>query len=86
MLGFGCEAARRYIETARGIGGDHGVMQASKGKGLGRRLVGRCGAGGNIFAAVFGRHNVADAANDSVAKALEHQRDFGAEVRRWSWI
>jgi hypothetical protein len=54
-------------------------MQPAKGRGLGRRLVGRPGAGGDVSAAVFGGDDIVGAANHGVAEALEHEGDFGAE-------
>jgi hypothetical protein len=54
-------------------------MEPSQGRGLGRRMIGRRGAGGDVFAAFLGRHNVPDAADDRMAEAFGHQRDFDVE-------
>jgi hypothetical protein len=54
-------------------------MQPPQGRGLGRVAVGRIGASG-VFAAFLRRHDVACGANQRVAEAFEHLRDFVAEV------
>jgi hypothetical protein len=54
-------------------------MQPPQGGGVGRRLLGRRGAGGDVFAAGFGRPNVADASGDGIGRGVRASARFGVE-------